>query len=134
MTKIQFTPLTLWCWSVIAFGAVFAASAIPALDMPTRLFYDLVSWPLDGVGGWAEPVRFTAALLGAVTMGWGLTALALVDVAARHQDLAARQALTRSILIWYLIDSGISVILGVPGNAVSNTAIVGAYLLAARAT
>lgn len=119
--------LDVWCWLVVGFGAILALGAFPATDWPTRAFYDLVYWPLDGRSGFAEDTRFTCGLLGAVTMGWGLTLKPLVGLG---HELGARvwRPLTTAIIVWYVIDSAISVALGVPGNAVSNTVLTAGFL------
>lgn len=127
MTPFWRNWLEIWCWAMVAFGALFAACAIPALDGGTRLFYDLVYWPLDGASGFDEGTRFTCALLGAVTMGWALTIRALVH-AAHQLGAPVWRALVGAMLAWYVIDSAISVASGVAVNAVSNTVLVAALL------
>lgn len=127
MTPFWKNWLETWCWAIAAIGAMFAACAIPALDGGTRLFYDLVYWPLDGQSGFTEDVRFTCAILGAVTLGWALTIRALVN-AAHQLGAPTWRALVTAMLIWYVIDSAISVASGVAGNAVSNTLLVAALL------
>lgn len=119
--------LRMWCWGVTAFGVILAAAAIPALDAPTRLFYDLVHWPIDGASSFDENVRFTCGVLGAVTMGWGMTILALID-AAEKLGASVWRALTSALVIWFVVDSAISVAAGAPGNAVSNAVILALYL------
>jgi hypothetical protein len=112
---------------MVGFGALFAACAIPAFDGGTQLFYDVIYWPLDGASGFTEDVRFTCALLGAVTMGWALTIRGLVQ-AAHQLGAPAWRSLVAAMLTWYVIDSAISVASGVPVNAVSNTALIAALL------
>lgn len=127
MTPFWKNWLEVWCWAMVAFGALFAACAIPALDGGTRLFYDVVYWPIDGASGFEEGTRFTCALLGAVTMGWALTIRGLVN-AAHALGAPAWRALIAAVMLWYVIDSSISVASGVPANAVSNTFLVAAFL------
>ncbi len=127
MTPFWKNWLEVWCWAMVAFGALFAAVAIPALDAGARLFYDLVYWPLDGASGFTEATRFTCALLGAVTMGWAFTIRGLVH-AAHELGAPAWRALVAAMLVWYVIDSTISVAGGVAANAVSNTLLIGAFL------
>lgn len=117
-----------WCWSVIAFGIAFAGAAAPATDGFARLFYDLVYWPLDGASPYDANMAFTVAILGAVTMGWGLTTLAFVDLADQVGARAWR-ALGFAMAAWYVVDSAISVAAGAPGNAVSNTLIVATFFI-----
>lgn len=128
MTPFWKLWLRLWCFGVGVFGVVLAAAAFPALDGPTRLFYDLVHWPLDGASSFGESVRFTCGILGAVTIGWAITIFALID-AADTIGARAWRGLTSAVVVWYVIDSFISVAAGVPGNAVSNTVFLVTYLI-----
>lgn len=127
MTSFWRQWLRVWRWGVIAFGVVLAAAAFPALDAPTRWFYDLVHWPLDGASSFADNVRFTCGILGAVTIGWGITMFALIE-AAEKLGAPVWRAMTAALVIWFVIDSAISVASGAPGNAVSNTVILALYL------
>ncbi|QMW24073.1 hypothetical protein [Sandaracinobacteroides saxicola] len=129
MTAFHRTWLNLWLLLVIGFGLILAGAALPATEAPVRLFYALVGAPLPSPLG-AE-LRFTLALLGAVTLGWALTIHAAFQAAfALRTDAAATwRRITFAILAWYVIDSALSVALGVPLNAVSNTVLLVAYLL-----
>lgn len=127
MTAFWRTWLRVWCYATAAFGLMFAAAAFPPFDAGAIFFYDLVYWPLDGESSFADNVRFTCALMGAVTFGWALTIFAMVD-AAEALGSRAWRALTMSLLAWYAIDSFISVYSGVWMNAVSNTGLMAGYL------
>ena len=118
-----------WCYLVLALGLVFAGSAWPQTDAAVRLFYDVIYWPLDGQSGWHESLRLTAAILGAVMMGWALTLLTLVQTALKQPQLSLWRPMTGSILVWWVIDSSISVALNTPGNALSNTGCLLLYLI-----
>jgi hypothetical protein len=110
-------------------GVVFAGSAWPQTDAAVRLFSDVIYWPLDGQSGWHESLRLTAAILGAVMMGWSLTLLTLVQAAVKQPQLALWRPMTGAILVWWGVDSSISVALNTPGNAVSNTGFLLLYLI-----
>ena len=118
-----------WCYLVLALGLVFAGSAWPQTDAAVRLFYDVIYWPLDGQSGWHESLRLTAAILGAVMMGWALTLLTLVQTALKQPQLSLWRPMTGSILVWWVIDSSISMALNTPGNALSNTGFLLLYLI-----
>ncbi len=70
--------------------------------------------------------------MGAVTIGWGLTfrvafkALNLPDPA---QAAPLWRKLTLFALIWYVVDSYISIATGFWLNAVSNTILMALYLI-----
>jgi hypothetical protein len=127
MTSFWRSWLKAWCWATLAFGVNLAAAAIPSLDGPTRWFYDLVHWPLDGQSSFNENVRFTCGVLGAVMIGWALTIFAAAD-AANKLGAPVWRALTGAIVIWYVVDSAISIATGAPGNAASNTVILLSFL------
>jgi hypothetical protein len=115
-----------WCYATIAFGLAFCLAAFPATEGPARLYYDIVYWPFDGASAFGAETRFTAAVLGAVLLGWAVAILGLVDVAPEAP--AAWRWLTASMLLWYVVDSILSVATGVPGNAVSNSFFLAGFL------
>lgn len=126
MSGLWKTWMHMWCWATLAFGVVLAAAAVPALEGPTLAFYDLVTWPIDGAPATFEPIaRFTCGVLGAVMIGWALTIFALLPVA----DARAWRGFTGAMVIWYVIDSTVSITAGAPGNAVSNTAFLVLFLI-----
>lgn len=73
--------------------------------------------------------------MGAVTLGWGATVLAVVrgtgDMPAA-QALALWRGITAALLLWYVVDSALSVATGFWRNALSNTVLIGWYLLLMR--
>ncbi|MFN5271301.1 MAG: hypothetical protein ACK5DN_14230, partial [Hyphomonadaceae bacterium] len=71
----------------------------------------------------------TGAILGAVMMGWSLTLLTLVQTAVTQPHLSLWRPMTGSILVWWVVDSSISVGLNTPGNAISNTGFLLLYLI-----
>lgn len=127
MTGFWRTWLRVWCWLTLAVGALFAFGASPATDGGVRLFYDLIYWPLDGQSPFGEDVRLTAALLGAVMIGWAITIFGLA-AAADRLGAPAWRTLTWGMAAWWGIDSAISIALGAPLNAVSNTLFLAGYL------
>ncbi|MDX2274851.1 MAG: hypothetical protein NW206_05310 [Hyphomonadaceae bacterium] len=122
------TWLQVWCWATLGVGALFAAAAIPALEGGVTLFYDTIYWPIDGISPYGPEVRLTAALLGAVMIGWAIAIFGLVS-AAETAGAPAWRTLTMSIVVWYAIDSTISVALGAPVNALSNTIFLVTFLI-----
>ena len=129
MSGIWKTWLDGWCWLVLGVGVMFAASAVRGLDGPTILFYDAVSWPIDGQSTWDENVRFSASIIGALTIGWALTLMPLVKLAHQSHGSAIWRSLSFAVVAWYAIDSTVSVLAGVPGNAVSNTGFLILFLI-----
>ncbi len=73
-------------------------------------------------------VRFGIGLQGALTLGWGLTMMALIE-AAKTLDAPVWRKLTLALVVWYVIDSAISIATGLALNAVSNTVLMAGYLI-----
>lgn len=130
MTSNWQVQMTMWCSAVILFGLVLVGGAFDATSAPVYALFAV----LDGPGPVAyEPVlRFSLALMGAVTLGWGATVLAVLRGTAQMPDaqsLALWRGITVAVLSWYVIDSTLSIATGFWRNAVSNTVLIGWYLL-----
>lgn len=127
------TQMTLWCGAVMVFGLVLVGGAFDATSAGVYALFDI----LDGPGPIAyEPVlRFSLALMGAVTLGWGATVLAVVRGTAAmpaSQTAPMWRMITLAILLWYVVDSALSIATGFWLNAVSNTVLIIWYLLLVR--
>lgn len=129
MTAFWKTWITLWCWGIIVFGAVLAAGGLPATDVVVRILYGLLSsGPLPADFLDAPGLRFSVALMGAVTMGWGCTILFLLP-AIHAAGASAWRGLTAAIVIWFVIDGLLSAATGFALNNLPNTALAIAYLV-----
>ncbi len=126
MSKFWQTWLTIWCLAVALFGLILAGAAFEATQAPARLLLTLMS-PTN-TASFDPQARFTIGLMGAVTLGWGLTAWVLI-AAAPSLPPAIWARLTAAIAVWFVLDSTISIATGYWLNAVSNTLITAAYLL-----
>jgi hypothetical protein len=129
MSSIWRNWLVIWSWAVIAFGALLAGAAFPATDAPVRMLMGVMH-------GEAPPamdayLRFGVALLGAVSIGWGVVMLGVMQVAFRMGAEAAPiwRAITTGVVIWYVVDSALSVTTGFALNAASNTALLVGYII-----
>lgn len=122
-----------WAILVTLFGLVLAGGAFAATDGLTAALFNLFGNPLPT--DMDAHHRFAIGLMGAVTMGWGLTYFAAFKALFALEPATAapiwRLMLVAS-LIWYVVDSVISVATGIWLNAVSNTVVIG-LLLAAMA-
>ena len=125
MQGLWATWMKAWCWGVFAFGVVLATAAIPPADGFVRVLYTLFSGGGENAAAFdTNAMRFGLGLQGALTMGWALTFLAAIRTGA-----PIWRELTAAVLIWYVIDSAISVSTGFALNAVSNTALTIAFLI-----
>ena len=124
MTGFWRTWLTVWCWGVAGLGIVLMGAAFALTDGPSRALMELMN---PGAPPRFDPaLRFSAGLMGAVTFGWGLTMLAIV----RTSDMRIWRPVTGALLVWYVVDSAISIATGFALNAASNTLLIGLFLLA----
>jgi hypothetical protein len=129
MSAFWRTWLNAWAWVVIVFGLVLAGGGLDATDTAAEAAFAIVGGgaPLE----WTPHLRFSVALMGAVTMGWGVTYLALFMAAHRLGADAApvwRLAMI-GMVAWFVIDSALSVATGFWMNAVSNTGLAIGYLV-----
>lgn len=125
--------MQLWCGAVMIFGLVLIGGAFEATSAGVQTVFAV----LDGPGPitYDPALRFSLALMGAVTLGWGATVLAVVRVTGDLPERPARalwRGITVAIVLWYFIDSGLSIATGFWRNALSNTVLIGWYLLLMR--
>ncbi|MDX2235577.1 MAG: hypothetical protein NW200_13855 [Hyphomonadaceae bacterium] len=128
MTGFWKSWMTIWCWMTLGFGVLFAGAATPATDAGARLFFDIVDGARHDPALFDDPaMRFAQGLIGAIMIGWAMT----LFTAVRAADLAGPavwRGLTGAVIVWYAIDSAISVGTGFPINAVTNTLFVAGFL------
>lgn len=130
MTSFWRNWLTIWAWGVIVFGVVLAGAGFAATDGLARAILTMMN-PAAATA-FDPAMRFSTGLVGAVTMGWGMTFLAFFRLADAAPDRAAPawRTLLAGFAVWYFIDSAISIANGFALNAVSNTAILILLLIA----
>jgi hypothetical protein len=130
MSKAMQGWMSVWAIFVALFGLVLAGAAFGATDGIARTLFSLFGNPMP-----AEPDdlhRFAIGLMGAVTMGWGLTYFAAFKALhglAKESAAPLWRFLTFASLIWYVVDSSISCATGYTMNAVSNTLVMAGYLI-----
>lgn len=118
------TWLNGWCAVVGLFGVVLAGGAAEATSGPVRMLLDILNGPeplvIEG------PMRFALAVLGAVTIGWSLTLYAAIDAAARLGPMGAPvwRMILGSGMVWFAVDSALSVATGFGLNLIPNTLFV----------
>lgn len=124
--------LRWWCLGVMMFGVVLATGGFAATD---RLAVMLLTLFGREPVAMAPPLHFATGLMGAVTLGWGASLLA---VTLTTTDIApdVRVTLWRrigwAVLGWYAVDSIISIASGFWPNAVSNSVLLAWFWWAAR--
>ena len=126
--------LYIWCGLVIIFGLVLAGGGLAATSGAADMLFGVLGGPDDLT--WTPHLRFSVALMGAVTMGWGLTFVATFMAAHRLGDQAGLiwRLATLGVIVWFVIDSALSVATGFALNAVSNAGLLVGYLIPLLAT
>jgi hypothetical protein len=130
MTSFWQNWLKLWASGVILFGVVLASGAFAATDALVRPIFDMLGHPFP-----SEPDahhRFSLGLMGAVSIGWGLTLLGMINAIfglARDSAAPFWRAILVATMIWYVVDGYISYATGFALNIVSNTLLVALLLI-----
>lgn len=129
MSAVWRSWLNGWCVLVVVFGLVLAGGGLEATDGVAEMLFGILGGPGDLT--WTPHLRFSVALMGAVTMGWGLTFFAMFTAAHLLGDGATTvwRLVTVSVVVWFVIDSALSVATGFALNAVSNTALLVGYFI-----
>lgn len=123
MTGMWNAWMQAWCWLVIVFGIVLATAVSPATDAPVRLAMGIIGGAPIRFDD--SNLRFAFSLMGALSIGWGLTVLAVARAGAGAMPW---RGITAAVVAWYVIDSAASVATGVPFNAASNTLLLALFL------
>jgi hypothetical protein len=122
--------MTGFCLATGLFGIILVGGGFEITSGPTRLIFDLLNGP--GELRLDPHMRFSLAVLGAVTIGWSLTLLAAVQAANQLGKRLGKSIwilVTASVVSWYVIDSSLSIATGFGLNAIPNTVFMAAFLL-----
>lgn len=111
--------LDIWCLAVIIFGGVLVSASITGFESGTKTFITLIN-PID-MPVFNEIERFAFGLIGAITMGWGVTFFYFFRAAHASNigNKMYRQAFV-VMIIWNLIDGYVSYRSGFALNIASN--------------
>jgi hypothetical protein len=129
MDKLTTRALEGWSIAVALFGAGLCGAAFEATDGFARFAFGILG---AEQAVFTPELRFAVALMGAVTLGWGLTAWAVArSTAAMSGPVAAAtwRRVAAAVTVWFVIDSMLSIATGFGLNAVSNSLIYAAFLL-----
>jgi len=129
-------------WLVIAslLVAAYGIVLVAAGPVAARLF-DTLGFGMAAVGVPEGPARshllFVYGVLGAVLTGWMLTLAAVASGPLGDDDGRLRRRLAAAFVVWFLLDTGMSLAVGVWQHALFNLAFLaligGPLLLAAPA-
>lgn len=113
-----------WWWLVLATigAALFALAFIVTPELMYRLFDWMLFASADKFTGEVKAyMQFIYGVLGAVMFGWTLLILFLLLGSFRQGSRESWQAITLSICLWFVIDTGFSLYTGFWQNGVLNT-------------
>jgi hypothetical protein len=128
MTEFRLGWLKFWCVAIALFGVIMASASFQQTDAPVRLLFHILSGPQPLI---LDPImRFSLTLMGAVTLGWSVTLFAAIDAAQKlgSRGTATWNLIAASAVLWFIIDSSISLVTGFPINAMINTVFLVAIL------
>jgi hypothetical protein len=129
--------LSLWRNWLVVLGLGLAAFGVGmTLFNNTPIFavfndrIDPVFWP-EGIPAQGRvPFRsWVYGAWGATVAGWGLTLFFIARYPFAGRKLWAWQAVLWSLLLWYALDTGVSLRFGVTVNVILNTAILALALI-----
>ena len=124
--------LRLGAFIVLITGLLPSLAIFQATQEPWRLFFDVLSWPLDDMpSDFSASERQLSAVLGGVLCGWSWVLYKLADPKIFNPKI--RSLMSQSVWVWFLLDSAGSAIAGIPLNAVSNIGFLLILIIPLRA-
>lgn len=126
MSQFARNWLDIWCFLVVLFGAVLAGADWPQTDEPAHRLLSFLNPTVNDTLNDTE--RFAVGLMGAVTIGWGLTLFYLIRAAHKYGPPLWRH-ITIVAVVWYAIDGAISIATGFGLNVYSNTILIAGLLI-----
>ncbi len=130
----RFRFWTLWllvvCFTLCAFGLLMIFFGGTQLFAGLNGQIEGVFWPGGGTPSSVVPFRnWLYGAWGATITGFGLLAALIGGNAFGRRQRWARDALAGSLAVWYVLDTGVSLLAGVRVNAVLNTVVLALFIL-----
>lgn len=127
-----------WLMAVTGGVMVYSAALILLPTVMQRLFDTLFFASPDlatQFGAEANAyIRFVYGVLGAVIIGWMVTFMSLLIGAFQHPQRSTWRTLTLSIAVWFVVDSGFSVAIGIVPHAIFNIGFLILFAIPLAAT
>ena len=119
----------IWCVSIGGFGTLLAGGAFPQTDGPAGLLMTLLQG--GGEVSFDPALRFSFAVMGAVTIGWAVTLHLMIRAAIALGDTGRPlwTAATAGMMCWFVIDCALSVATGFGLNVIPNLSLVTIYVV-----
>lgn len=117
----------VWCVSIALFGVVLCGGAFEATSGPIRLLLTAFNSAVDP--RFDATLRFSLALMGAVSIGWAVTLAFVIRAAIAMEDQARPlwNAITAGMISWFVIDCTLSITTGFWLNVLPNLVLAGMY-------
>ncbi len=132
MNRFEFW--TIWllvvCFTLCAFGLLMIFFGGTRLFAGLNAEIESVFWPGGEVPGGVVPFRnWLYGAWGATIAGFGLLAALVGGNAFGRRQKWARDALAGALALWYVLDTGASLLAGVWANVLLNSAVLALFLL-----
>lgn len=100
-----------------------------ATSSPVRLIFSMLH--RDGLIAFDPPLRFSLAVLGAVSFGWAVMLFLIIDTAIDLGEAGRPlwNAMTGGLFSWFAIDSTLSVVTGFGLNVLPNVLLAAMYFI-----
>jgi hypothetical protein len=119
-----------WLLAVVILVGLYAFGLVVAgLFLGDEVFDRLGFGPDDGAitsDAQRDYLRLVYGILGAVIVGWMVTVGAIVVGPLRRREDWAWQAVVLGLTSWFLLDTGLSLVLGFAGHALFNVGFAAA--------
>ena len=104
---------------VLVTGLLPSLAVTAQFQEPWRLFFDVLTWPMDGYpSGFSSSDRQLSAVIGGVLCAWAWLIFHLAQPEVFTPVI--RKFLVQSTWVWFVLDSGGSILAGLPLNVISN--------------
>ncbi len=131
MTSRKESGFDLWCNVILVVGLLVVLLSLGMIlpPLPGVAFFNFVLFaePSFPSAMTAEGIAYAELLygvLGSVNIGWMILLMWIAHTGLRSGDAAAWRISILSIGLWYLLDSGLSILTGYWQNAVTNTSLL----------
>lgn len=121
-----------FCLALLVFGIVLAGGAFDGTNGPVLRLLILLG--PDSNISFQPALRFSLAVLGAVSIGWAVSFFTTIRVAIdlQSQGRPLWCGMTIAVLIWFVIDSLLSVATGFALNTIPNSVLLAQFLIGIR--
>lgn len=120
-------PLFWMRWlQIVAVLMLLMGLAFIVTPGPTQTLFNFVIYQQPNLPAWANTeaqayITFMYAVLGGVMAGWMALFIVVLQTSFREGKRAGWIGLAASTVVWYVVDSGGSILTGFWQNAASNT-------------